>query len=88
MAARAGIPKIFLLNGSHDRETSACRGRPGLMRASDCVLAICDTLNRSESRDRVLHHPVTAYVTALLVPEGGEIEVDEEGLKRLGLRYY
>eukprot|EP00884_Botryococcus_braunii_P001839 jgi/Botrbrau1/11656/Bobra.168_2s0013.1 len=75
MAARR-VPKIFLLNGSHDRETSACRGRPGApMQASDCVTAVCDTLNRCESHGGALHHPVTSYVTAVLVPTGSSIEV-------------
>jgi hypothetical protein len=84
--AKKRVPKIFLLNGSHDRETSACPGRPGLMRASDCVMAICNTLNRCESHGGVLHNPVTSYVTAVLVPAGSTIEVDQQELAALGIR--
>lgn len=85
MAARR-VPKIFLLNGSHDRETSACQAREGPMRASDCVTAVCNTLNRCESHGGALLHPVTSYVTALLVPENSSIEVDSQQLQAMGVR--
>lgn len=87
MAARS-IPKVFLLNGSHDRETSACQARDGPMRASDCVMAVCNTLNRCESHGGALTHPVTSYVTALLVPEGSSIEVDGPQLHAMGVRCF
>lgn len=45
IAARS-VPKIFLLNGSHDRETSASSSRGGPMSAADSVSAVCDALNR------------------------------------------
>ncbi|KAK9811414.1 hypothetical protein WJX72_003619 [[Myrmecia] bisecta] len=80
-------PKILILNGSHDRETSACRAHKGPMAATDIVQAVCDTLNRRcARRGDELHHTADAYVTALLVPRGGGIEVDREGLSHLGIR--
>jgi 2-phospho-L-lactate transferase CofD len=39
IAAR-GVPKLLLLNGSHDRETLVCGAHAGPMSASDIVLAV------------------------------------------------
>jgi hypothetical protein len=44
------IPKIFLLNGSHDRETTA--SGLGSMTASDVILAVCGALNRQHAKAR------------------------------------
>lgn len=44
------IPKVFLLNGSHDRETSASKSTAGPMTACDVVLAVCDALNRRHGK--------------------------------------
>ena len=44
------IPKILLLNGSHDRETSASKTTAGPMSACDVVLALCDALNRRHAK--------------------------------------
>ena len=52
--AERNIPKIFLLNGSHDRETSASKSTAGPMTACDVVLALCDALNRRHAK--VLRH--------------------------------
>lgn len=73
-------PKILLLNGMHDRETDG-------MLASDFVMALCESLNRHYGEDprSRLHHPPSAYVTAILAPKGGNISVDYERLQQLGV---
>ena len=59
------VPKIFLLNGSHDRETSAGRGSEGgPMSALDVVLAVCDALNRHHGKAR---HPIILYCACVIM---------------------
>lgn len=136
VAARA-CPKVLVLNGSHDRETTYIEGGtegadgeggrafmrdmaageggtgagaelvrgaggegPGpagggesagaagvrRMRASDVVTAVVDALNRRHALGASsLSHSPGAYVTALVAPEGGGVEVDEEALWALGV---
>jgi len=86
--ADVSCPKILLLNGSLDRETSTCQAHPGPMRASDVVLAITDALNRRGAFARAgqLDNSPATYVTTVLVPSGGEVEVDEEELLKLGIQ--
>ncbi|CAL5229776.1 g13164 [Coccomyxa viridis] len=85
--AERDIPKIFLLNGSHDRETSASKSNAGPMTACDVVLAVCDALNRRHAKaGQPLDHPPSAYVTALLVPQGGAIVTDIASLEAIGIR--
>lgn len=79
------MPKIVILNGSHDRETSACMAGQGPMGAADVVLAIQDSLNRRYT-DCELTLPASAYVTAMLVPAGGDVHVDKRRLITLGVR--
>lgn len=56
------------------------------MRASDIVLAITDALNRKHSKKPGrLEHPPSAYVTAVVVPRGGQVEVDADVLGSLGI---
>lgn len=82
------LPQLLLLNGSHDRETANCGSHGGPMRASDVVQAITDALNRRRSRQGVpLRHPPSAYVTCLLVPAGGAIEIDSVALELLGVSH-
>lgn len=46
-----------------------------------------DALNRRASkRTHRLGFPPSVYVTAVLVPEGGPVEVDRAALERLGVR--
>ena len=71
IAAR-NIPKIVILNGSHDRETSACMAGPGPMGAADVVLALQDCLNRRYTDSE------------LTLP--GEVQVDKDRLMSLGVR--
>ena len=80
-------PQILLLNGGLDREMSSCQGHPGPMAAADVVLALCGALNRrgASSRAGQLEHPPSAYVTAVVVPRGGPIRVDEGALRALGV---
>ena len=86
IAARP-VPKLLLLNGSHDRETSACGGRAGPMRAADVVLAVVDALNRRHGkRGQPLGFPPAAYVTAVLAPAGGSIAADAAELAALGIQ--
>lgn len=85
IAAR-NVPKIAILNGSHDRETSACLGHEGPMDAADIVLALQQSLNRRHT-DTELNWPEGAFVTAMLVPHAGEIRVDKSRLYSLGVRY-
>lgn len=80
------MPKLLLLNGSHDRETSARAGRPGPMGAADVVAAVVDALNRRHGkRGRPLEHPPAAYVTAVLAPAGGSLSADAAELSALGI---
>lgn len=79
-------PQVLLLNGSHDRETATCGGHGGPMRASDVVAAVTDALNRRRSRQgQPLRHPPAAYVSAILVPAGGQVEIDTDALALLGV---
>ena len=83
IAARSGVPKVLMLNGSPDRETSG-------MSAVDYVRAVTGALNREGGRDNadVLSHPPSAYVTVLVYPRGaeGEVPVDTRALERMGVR--
>lgn len=77
----------MLLNGSHDRETSATGAHDGCMRASDAVAAVTDALNRRRGRrGPPLRHRAAAYVDVLLVPRGSGVEVDREALELMGVR--
>ncbi|GJN18388.1 hypothetical protein PR202_gb05547 [Eleusine coracana subsp. coracana] len=78
IASRA-IPKVLLLNGSHDRETTG-------LSASGFVTAITDSLNRTygDPHKRLKNHP-NDYVNAILVPEGGQIPLDVENLASQGI---
>lgn len=85
VAARA-CPKIFILNGAIDREVSACAAHAGPMTAADMVEALADALNRRHARKVAqLAHPPAAYVTTIIAPEGGPVEVDERRLAELGV---
>ena len=74
--AERQIPKIFLLNGSHDRETSASKSTAGPMTACDVVLALCDALNRRHAKvgaacklqaaGPLLPHPVHLFICPCL----------------------
>jgi hypothetical protein len=56
------------------------------MTAADMVEALAGALNRRHARKVAqLAHPPTAYVTTLIAPEGGPIEVDERRLAELGV---
>jgi len=80
------VPKVLLLNGRHDRETSRRQGHDGPMRASDVAMAIVDALNRRHARDgRCLENGADRYLTTVLVPAGGGIPVDRECLRELGV---
>ena len=81
------VPKILILNGSHDRETSACRSHAGPLTAAGIVQVICDALNRRHLKDEAgLPNPPEAYVTAVITPEGGGIQVDHARLEEMGVR--
>ncbi|EFN50692.1 hypothetical protein CHLNCDRAFT_8355, partial [Chlorella variabilis] len=85
--AAAAVPKIFMLNGALDRETSCCPQHSGPMTAADMVQATADALNRRASkRTHRLGFPPSVYVTAVLVPAGSPIAVDCASLERLGVR--
>ena len=55
------------------------------MGAADVVLALQDCLNRRYT-DTELTLLADAYVTAMLVPAGGEVYVDKHRLTSLGVR--
>lgn len=63
------------------------------MKASDMVVAICDALNRKHAPSfqggsvEPLENPPGAYVTALIAPQGGEVELDRHQLANLGIRF-
>lgn len=86
--AAATCPKLLILNGGLDRESSSCQAHPGPMAASDVVIAIVDALNRRGASSRAgvqLDKDPSEYVTAVIVPRGGQLEVDEAVLKEMGL---
>ena len=81
--------QIVMLNGSHDRESSRAGYDTGPMKASDVVQAIVDALNRRRQDPAgtiVLQNDASDYITHLIVPKGGDIEVDREKLSALGVR--
>ncbi|XP_021766085.1 uncharacterized protein YNL011C-like isoform X1 [Chenopodium quinoa] len=72
-------PKILLLNGTHDRETSG-------FSASCFVTAITDALNRTYGNSKYcLNNLPSAYVNTILVPKNGKIPVDLNALKDQGI---
>jgi len=86
--SRLDIPKVLMLNGSPDRETT----RTPPMAASDYVAAVVHALNRthasSGSAGSSLHRPASAYVNVLFYPEGAQrsIPIDIEVLEAMGVR--
>lgn len=86
--AGRSCPKILILNGGHDRETSVSLSHPGPMKASDIVLAITDALNRRGASSKVgeLRHLPSRYVTSVIVPHDGQVEVDHDALEELGIK--
>ncbi|KAG8051352.1 hypothetical protein GUJ93_ZPchr0001g30275 [Zizania palustris] len=77
--ASRSIPKVLLLNGSHDRETTG-------LSASGFVTAITDSLNRTYGDpDKSLKNLPKDYVNALLVPKGGQIPLDVENFAAQGI---
>ena len=59
------------------------------MTAADIALALTDALNRrgASSRSGRLQQPPSRYITAVVVPGGGPIEVDEQGLRAMGIKH-
>ncbi|KAM0845069.1 hypothetical protein ACQ4PT_056628 [Festuca glaucescens] len=77
--ASRSVPKVLLLNGSHDRESIG-------LHASGFVTAITDSLNRTYGDpDKSLKNHPKDYVNAILVPEGGQIPLDVEILASKGI---
>ncbi|KAL5576557.1 hypothetical protein UlMin_018256 [Ulmus minor] len=72
-------PKVLLLNGTHDRETSG-------FSASCFATAITDALNRTygDHKNSLKNLP-SQYVNTLLVPKDGEIPVDIQRLAAQGI---
>ncbi|KAG8490811.1 hypothetical protein CXB51_014018 [Gossypium anomalum] len=72
-------PKVLLLNGSHDRETSG-------FSASSFVTAITDALNRTYGTSHnCLRNLPSQYINTLLVPKDGEIPIDIQSLSSQGI---
>ncbi|CAK7350433.1 unnamed protein product [Dovyalis caffra] len=72
-------PKVLLLNGTHDRETSD-------FSASGFVTAITDALNRKYGDpDSCLENFPNKYINTLLVPKDGEIPIDVQCLSSQGI---
>ncbi|XP_050224148.1 uncharacterized protein LOC126673879 isoform X2 [Mercurialis annua] len=72
-------PKVLLLNGAHDRETSG-------FSASCFVTAITDALNRKYGDPhKCLENSPNQYVNTLLVPKDGEISIDVHCLESQGI---
>ncbi|XP_058100744.1 uncharacterized protein YNL011C isoform X2 [Magnolia sinica] len=72
-------PKVLLLNGSHDRETTG-------LSASGFVTAITNALNRTYGDPHnCLKNLPRAYVNALLVPRDAQISVDVQCLAAQGI---
>ncbi|KAK6264615.1 hypothetical protein SCA6_020049 [Theobroma cacao] len=72
-------PKVLLLNGTHDRETTG-------FSASSFVTAITDALNRTygDSHNCLKKLP-NQYINTLLVPKDGEIPIDVQCLSSQGI---
>eukprot|EP00803_Ostreobium_quekettii_P000276 evm.model.scf_2215.2 EVM.evm.TU.scf_2215.2 scf_2215:6275-11096(+) len=86
IVASRDVPKVLLLNGRHDRETSSCQAHKGPMTCADVAMAIVDALNRRHSKDsRSLSNLPCQYITTVLVPQGGTIPVDKSALRDLGI---
>ncbi|KAJ6292646.1 hypothetical protein OIU78_024761 [Salix suchowensis] len=72
-------PKVLLLNGTHDRETSG-------FSASGFVTSITDTLNRKYGDpDSCLENLPNQYINTLLVPKDGQIPIDVQCLTSQGI---
>ncbi|XP_057986188.1 uncharacterized protein YNL011C isoform X3 [Hevea brasiliensis] len=72
-------PKVLLLNGTHDRETSG-------FSASCFVTAITDALNRKYGDPHnCLENSPSQYINTLLVPKEGEIPIDVPCLTSQGI---
>ncbi|XP_050107250.1 uncharacterized protein YNL011C [Malus sylvestris] len=72
-------PKVLLLNGTRDRETSG-------FSASCFVTAITDALNRTYGNPhKSLESLPNQYINTLLVPKGGEVPVDVQRLAAQGI---
>ncbi|XP_050367904.1 uncharacterized protein YNL011C [Argentina anserina] len=72
-------PKVLLLNGTHDRETSG-------FSASLFVTAITDALNRTYGGpNNCLKNLPSHYINTLLVPKDGEIPVNVQCLADQGI---
>ncbi|KAJ3670889.1 hypothetical protein LUZ60_008315 [Juncus effusus] len=77
--ASRSIPKVLLLNGTHDRETIS-------LTASGFVTAITDSLNRTYGDPKkCLNNLPSDYINAILVPKGGQIPVDIDSLESQGI---
>jgi len=82
--SRRNLPKVLLLNGWHDSETSwveASGGGDGeravkRMDSMDFVEAVVDALTRGDDANG----HVTDYITHIFYPIGTEIEIDERAL--------
>ncbi|XP_027161790.1 uncharacterized protein LOC113762511 isoform X2 [Coffea eugenioides] len=72
-------PKVLLLNGTPDRETSG-------FTASCFVTAITDALNRTYGDpENCLKNTPNQYINTILVPKDGQIPVDVEVLTAQGI---
>ncbi|CAH9055373.1 unnamed protein product [Cuscuta europaea] len=71
-------PKVLMLNGTHDRETSD-------FNASCFVTAITDALNRTHGNHNCLKNPPNRYINTLMVPRDGQIPVDVGHLTSQGI---
>ncbi|KAH6758152.1 maternal effect embryo arrest 18 [Perilla frutescens var. frutescens] len=72
-------PKVFLLNGTHDRETSG-------FTASCFVTAITDALNRTHGDPHnSLTDPPSQYINTIFVPKDGQIPIDTDNLSAQGI---
>ncbi|KAK3240933.1 hypothetical protein CYMTET_49267, partial [Cymbomonas tetramitiformis] len=80
--ASRDCPKVMLLNGAHDRETSG-------MSAADIVVSVTEHLNLSHCPQEQMRfsHSASEYCTAVLYPRGTDIEVDEAELHKLGIEH-
>ncbi|CCH46586.1 hypothetical protein BN7_6179 [Wickerhamomyces ciferrii] len=71
-------PKILLLNGNHDRETSG-------LDAFDFILTICKAVNYSIS-DEAVKLNYTDIITHLMFMENPEIKVRQDDIEAVGIK--
>eukprot|EP00040_Diaphanoeca_grandis_P024573 m.135254 g.135254 ORF g.135254 m.135254 type:complete len:449 (-) comp29784_c0_seq3:345-1691(-) len=76
--ARKTCSKVLLLNGTYDRETAG-------LTATGFVKALIKAMQQHQSESSTLRSKPSDYVTEMLIPQGGQITIDEDAVRDLGI---